>query len=146
MTDHHPQQTDVFTVRDYVGVLRRHKLLIAATTLVFPIVAFLVTLRQAELHQATAQVLVNRQNLAADIVGAPSVDPRVEPQRLIETQAALAATPSVAEAVLDALQLRDRTPREFLAQSSVEGKVNSDILEFQVTDRDPQLAAALATE
>jgi succinoglycan biosynthesis transport protein ExoP len=146
MTNPDLRRSDVLTVRDYVAVLQRRKWLIALTALALPIAAVLLTLQQTELHQASAQVLVNRQNLAADIVGAPSADPRVEPQRLIETQAALAATPAVAEAVLKALRIRDRTPRDFLEQSSVDGKVNTDILEFVVTDRDPELAKTFATE
>jgi len=66
-------------------------------------------------------------------------------ERVIRTQADLARVPDVVDRTIKASGL-DRSPGELLANSSVSFGENSDLLTFKVGDRDPRVAAQLATE
>jgi polysaccharide biosynthesis transport protein len=139
------RQSDVPTLRDYVRVLERWKWLILLISLAAPIVTLLLSFQQPALYQASSEVLVKREDPAAEIAGVQS-NSREDPERLIATQAALAQTPPVAKDVLQEVGIDYMTPEDFLEDSKVEGKGETDILEFTVTARGPDLAAQLATE
>ena len=135
------------SIRDYVRVLGRRKRIILLVGLLVPLAAVLASLTQERLYQASAEVFVSRQNLAADLTGVTGGNPNVsgDPERLVQTQAALASVPTVAQRVLAATDVRDRTPEDFLEDSTVAPRPDADVLEFRVTDRDPGLAVRLAT-
>ena len=57
------------TLRDYLGVLRRHKWIILGAVLLLPALAVAASLQQQRLYQATAEVLISHQNLAASLGG-----------------------------------------------------------------------------
>ena len=69
-----------------------------------------------------------------------------DPQRLLDTQAALAREPKVARNVLANPKLAGLTSDQFLRNSSVAEKPGANLLVFSVTDRQPTRATYLAAE
>ena len=134
------------SLRDYLRVLRRRKLVLLPTIFLVPLAALAFSLLQEKRYEASADVLLSRQNLATSLTGTPDPNAYQQADRLAQTQAELARTPVVAERVLRMERVSDRTPQDFLGTSSVVPKANADLLEFRVTDADPKLAMRLATE
>jgi capsular exopolysaccharide synthesis family protein len=127
----------------YLHVLRRGAWIIVVCTAIAAASSVFASLRQEALYQASADVFLNSQNLAATLSNVPV--PSTDPVREATTQADLARIPDVAERALQAAGLRDRDPDSLLRSSSVRAAPNSNLLNFSVTDRDPDDAARLAT-
>lgn len=135
---------EAWSLRDYVSVVQRRKWLAVVPIVVVPVTALLVSFFQTPQYQATAEVLLSRQNLALALIG--STDPSAaNPERLLETQAELAEVPALATRTLRAAGMLNRNPRVFLRNSYVSPKKNADLLHFVVVDGDPRVAALLAT-
>ena len=135
------------SLHDYVRVLRRRKWAVLQALVIVPVAAVLFSLQQEPLYQASSEVLLSRQNLAASLTGTQDPNASLAAERLAQTQAELARVPLIAQRVLGATGLADdRTPQAFLSSSSVSAKANSDLLVFTVTDRVPEIAALLTTE
>ena len=122
------------TLRDYLGVLRRHKWIILGTVLLVPALAVAASLQQRRLYQATAEVLISHQNLAASLSNIQDPNLSVAADRLAATQADVARAPVIAGRVLDKLKLHDRTASDLLGRSSVSTATNADMLTLSVTD------------
>ncbi len=131
------------TLRDYLNVARRRKWIILQAVVLVPAAAIAFSLSQTKLYQATSEVLL-RQNLAALLTGTPDASLSIQADRLAQTQASLARVPDVARRVIDETGV-EMTPEAFLAASSVAPETNADLLEFSVTDPDPELAERLAS-
>ena len=129
-------------IADYLGVLRRRKWIVLLALAIVPLSALLFSLRQERLYEASAEVLLSRENLAASLTG--TVDPSLNQQadRVAQTQAELARVPEVAERTLDAAGEDDLSVRDFLDSSSVSTRTNADLLLFKVTDPDPPTGSA----
>lgn len=140
-----PVQDDS-TLRDFLQVVWRRKALLLLAILLIPCIAVLLSFRQETLYEASADVFLSHRNLALSLEGID--DPTVfqEPERIVQTHAALARSPKIATRVLNLSSIMDRTWRDFLDRSEVVAKPNSDLLEFKVTDSSPSLAMRLATE
>src|SRR5215212_8431454 len=83
------------TVRDYLDILWRRKWIILQAVILVPAVAVLWSSRQPPVYQASASVLVNTQNVAANLSGIS--DPsQLDAERILETQVVLARVPEVA--------------------------------------------------
>ncbi len=132
-------------VRDHLRILRRRKWVILLCALLVPAAAVLFSLTQRRLYEASAEVLLSRQNLVASLTGTPDPSAYQQADRVAQTQAELAQVPEVAARVLEAVGLPDR-PEDFLNASRVSAKSNADLLEFRVTDATPALAVRLASE
>ncbi len=105
-----------------------------------------LSLRQERLYAASADVLINRDNLSAMAAGTQATQGYyVEPERLIDTQVRLARTRVVAGRALRVAHVNDRSPAGLLGSSSVEAAVTTDIISFRVIDPNPVLARRLAT-
>jgi capsular exopolysaccharide synthesis family protein len=137
---------DAATLRDYFRVLVRHKWVLLQAVVLVPAAAVLLSIRQAPLYEASAEVLLSRQNLVATLTG--TQDPTVyqQAERIAETQAQLARVPDVAQRAITEVGARDLTVDDFLAASSVTAQRNADLLVFTVASGTPQLATRLATE
>lgn len=137
------EQDGVSTLHHYLRALWRRKWVGLAPLVVIPLVTLVATARQQALHEASADVLVNRQEAATtSLIGqTPALD---DAGRTMETQVRLARVPLLAERVLTATSLTGRSARALLARSTVFPL--ADILRFTVTDEDPALAARLASE
>jgi capsular exopolysaccharide synthesis family protein len=131
-------------LRDYVAVVRRRKWIVIAVLVAVPLAAVAVSLREEELYRSSAKVLIVRQNLAATLTGASDVVGAQDPDRL-GTEATLARLVEVAAATLEAANVTDRTPDQFLAMSSASPIPGSDVVELSVTDADRRRAVTLAT-
>jgi len=130
-------------LRDYLTTLRRRKWLIAQAVVLMPAVAIALSLHQQTLFRAHAEVLLSHQNLASQLTGTTDPTQFQQPDRIAQTQADLARVPEVAERTIVAAGLSDRTPSDFLNQSSVTAKANTDLLDFAVTEPNASLAAKL---
>ena len=136
---------ELASLRDHFGVLVRRKWIVLQAVLLVPLVAVLLAVRQDAVYQATAEVLLNSQNLALTLTGTADPTSNRTPERVAETQAQLARVPEVARRVLAAAKLWNRTPEEFLLSSSVGARPNADLLLFAVQDPAPEVASHLAT-
>jgi polysaccharide biosynthesis transport protein len=132
------------TLRDYLDTVRRWKWVVLSGAVLVPLVAVVLSIRQPALYEASAKVLIKRENLAFELqdVNDPTA---FDPTRTIETQAELARLPEVARRAVAAAGASDDAS-ELLGASSVSSSDNSDILTFSVRDRSPGQAARLATE
>ncbi len=131
------------TLRDYLRILRVRLWLIVLLALLVPAAAVFFSLRQQRLYEASADVLVKRQDLAASLSGIPS--PYQDPARFVQTQVDLAEGPVVAQRTLAAVGI-DEKPTYLLSHSSVAGQTNSDLMTFKVTNPSRALAMRLADE
>ncbi len=132
--------------RDYLRVLARRKWLVLVLLDCGPGWAFALSSSQPEKYSASAEVLLSRQNLAAQLAQTNDQSgAAANPERVAATQASIARIYDVAERALSNAGTRDETAAGFLGRSSVSAKANADILVFTVTDRDPRQARSLAT-
>ena len=132
------------TLRDYLRVVGRRKWVVLQATLLVPTVALTLSLLQPPRFATSADVLLSRQNLAATLNGNPDPYAGVQAERLAQTQAELAASPTVAERALAEAGVSMGSD-EFLEHASVEARPNADLLVFRVEAGDPGIAARLAT-
>jgi succinoglycan biosynthesis transport protein ExoP len=133
---------DSNSLRHYLQMVLRRKWTILLPTLLVPAALIALSLRQETLYEASAQVVVNQGNVAKQLLtGIP--DAGGDPQRILQTQAAVARSPAVAAKALADANVRSTT--RLLAQSSVDVVPGADLLEFHVTDHDPVLATRLTT-
>jgi succinoglycan biosynthesis transport protein ExoP len=133
------------TLRDYLAVLWRRKWVVLQALVLVPVAAVYLSLRQPALYQASADVLVNADNLSANLVNIN--DPsQLDPDRRLRTLVVLARVPTVAKQAIAAAKLHGWSASDLLGASSVSPGQENDILTFSVTNRDPALATRLATE
>jgi Mrp family chromosome partitioning ATPase/capsular polysaccharide biosynthesis protein len=132
------------TLRDYLNVAKRRKWIILSCLVLVPAAAIAFSLSQTKLYEASAEVLLSRQNLAAALTGTPDSSVYVQADRIAQTQASLARVPDVARRVIAQTGL-DMTAEEFLLASSVSAKQNADLLDMKVIDKDPERAKKLAS-
>src|SRR5713226_9217301 len=123
------------TLQEYLQVLRRRKRIALSAFAVVPAMAVGLSMLQTAKYEASAEVLLSRQNLPASLNGVVDPTYSVEPQRLVDTQMNVAEAPQIAGGVIKAANLH-RTTGHFLAASSVSSKTGADILVFHVTDHD----------
>ena len=133
------------SLHDYLDVLRRRKWLVLLAVIVVPAVAIALSLRQVPKYQASAEVLLSRQNLAALLNNSTDQSLAGDPARLAQTQADLARVPEVARRAVSKAGLKNLTSAQLLASSTVSAKSDADILVFTVKNRHPSVAERLAT-
>ena len=137
---------DSSTFAEYLAVVHRRRWLFLLVLVLVPLTAVLFSLRQERVYEASAEVLLSQENLAATLAGVESPSLNQPADRIVTTQAQLARVPTVVEATLRAARLSGRSVRDFLDATDVTPKVNSDLLDFRARDANPALAARLATE
>jgi capsular exopolysaccharide synthesis family protein len=124
----------------------RRKWVVLLVIVLVPAAAVALSVRQPKLYQASARVLLSWQNLANELTGTAGSSVAQQPDRLAQTQAAVAQTTDVAKLVLAKVPGAHLTAGGFLADSSVSTNPNADILIFDVTNGSPAMAATLANE
>lgn len=129
---------------DYLRVVRRRKWTIVLTTVIVAALTVGFSLREHKVYQATSQVLINREDLAATVTGTEQ-DPTLleDPGRYADTEAAVARSPAVAEIAVKRAHVAGETASELLLNSSVTPNANADLLAFTVDDSNPLSAAQL---
>lgn len=135
----------VTTLLDYLHVVRRRKWVIIQAAVIVPLVAVFLASRQHPTYQASADVLLSSQSLAAALVGTPDQTGGLSSDQGLQTQAQIARVPEVARRAIAAAKVTDRTPDQLLAESSVTPSSTANILTFTVTDATAALAPQLAT-
>src|SRR5713101_8607377 len=84
-TTHHAS-----TLRDYLHVVRRRKWIILQAVVLVPFAAVAFSLHQQKKYEASAQVLLSRQNLATSLTGAQDPSVYIQADRIAQTQADVA--------------------------------------------------------
>jgi capsular exopolysaccharide synthesis family protein len=134
------------TIAHYLAVVTRYKWLILATTLIVPFTAYVVSTQQTKVFRATAEVLLNRQDIGATITGLPTQSAaNDDPTRYARTQAQLARIPSVRQVAVKTAGVDDVDAAELANIATVSENKDSDILTFAVDHRDPSAAERLVT-
>src|SRR5438876_4286878 len=134
MTSTAPQSPPTVTeslVR-YARVIRRRFWIVAVAVVLVPAVSYIFSRQQPAAYKATASALLNHLNLAASLTGLPQ-DPTAStaPDRALDTQSALARTPTVVDRVIKATNSR-LTTDQFLGTSSVTPRTSTDIIDVSV--------------
>jgi Mrp family chromosome partitioning ATPase/capsular polysaccharide biosynthesis protein len=137
-------ETDAVTLNDYLRVARRRKWVVIQAALLLPLAAVAFSLHQQRLYEASADVLLNSENLAAAAPGTPLPGLSQEPARITQTQTHVARMPEVVRGALRQVSGTGLTVTDFLADSSVSSSPASDILTFAVTSSDRALTKQLA--
>jgi Mrp family chromosome partitioning ATPase len=129
-------------LRSYLDALWRRKWIALAPLVLIPLVTLVATLRQHELYEASADVLVNRQEAATtSLIGqTPALD---DAERTMATHARLARVPLVLDRTIAAAGPPGISRNALLRSSSVFPL--DDILRFTVSAREPARAARLAS-
>ena len=133
------------TFTDYLVVVRRYKWLILGAALLVPLTAYTWSSQQAKVYRATADVLLNRQDLGSTLTGIPTQSTVTDPVRYARTQARLARVPAVTQAAAADSGVPGVDSSELTANSDVSANEDTDILTFGVNDRDAKVAELLAT-
>jgi len=126
--------------------LKRGWWIILLTTVAIASVAFYQSSRQDALYSASAQVLLKYQSLASGLTGIQDLSTVYQdPQRVAQTQTQIAMSPDVANRVVAAAKIPGLDAGTFLGSASVTAATDADILGFNVTYGDGEIAAKLAT-
>jgi uncharacterized protein involved in exopolysaccharide biosynthesis len=133
------------SLRDFLRIAYRHKLLIALLAVLAGVGGYLLSIRQAARYEATALVLLSSANVPSIVTNTQNPNAGIQPERIASTQARLARVPAVAQRALSLARERDRTPLELIAGSRVSSDPSTDVLSFTVADHRPARAERLAT-
>ena len=140
-----PGPEPVSTLRFYLAVIRRRRWPMGAALLIPIVIAVALTVTATKQYQGTALVVVNRQSLADQVTG--SADPTASASdflNIITTYADAARSVQVADRVAAAVPAAHLSGRQILAAATVTPKQDADVVQFAVTNPDPQLAQQLA--
>ena len=133
------------SLREYLGVVRRHKLVVLACAFVTSLAALVYSIAQDPLYQASAAVLITSGGGAGSILSdIPGLAPTNDPERLAATNVNLARLPIVARQTIKSAGLEESAVA-FLGRSSVSAETDADILRFSVNDLNRGEATRLAT-
>ena len=131
------------TLTDYWAIVRRRAWTVVLPIVLAPAAAVLFSSMQTPLYSASASVLINRENIVNLVTGTtPGFD---DPERIMQTQANLARSPSSSQRVLQTSGVPQITVGALLAESSVSARPNADVLDFDVKDESSSAAKKLAT-
>ena len=92
-TDHSP-------LRHFLEVLRRRKFILLQAVILMPLVAAFASMQVSPTYEASAEVLLQNQDLAGALSGTGGSGVFTDPERIAETQARIASTPEVAARTL----------------------------------------------
>ena len=131
------------TLRDYLRVLRRYRLMIGALAIVGALAGYVAATRQTPIYSATAQISFQDPSQDLSIAGIGS-NASQTPGEVASINAATATTPKV----MAAAKRRLRTPLsvdDLAAEITTNVAVPSGLLQITATDPDPNLAYRLAS-
>jgi polysaccharide biosynthesis transport protein len=131
------------TLREFLQIINRRKWIVLQTILIIVAVAVSVSATQPKRYESTARVLLSWQNLANQLTNTGGSSVVQQPDRLAQTQAAIARTTSLATQVLKHVHAPGLTAGGLLAESSVSPNPSTDVLVFTVDDGNPVRARQL---
>ena len=129
----------------YLSVLARRKWVILPAVIITPLIAVALNMQKPAVYEATAQVFLNRLNLAASLAGVVGPESTSDAERRGNTEAGLARAPEVASRAVKAAGIDDWNAYDLLGASNVASDPGADVLYFTVRGRDPTRAQRLAT-
>ena len=129
----------------YLSVLARRKWVMLPAIIITPLVAVALNMQKPAVYEATAQVFLNRLNLAASLSGVVEPESASDAERRGNTEAGLARAPEVASRAVKAAGIEDWNAYDLLGASNVASDPGADVLYFTVRGRDPTRAQRLAT-
>lgn len=132
------------SLREYLGVLARHKVLITLSALLTTLAALVYSAVQSPLYEASSSVLVTQGGAGSALSEIPGFASTSDPERQAATHLTLARLPLVAQRTIDAADLRESSG-VFLGRSAVVTEPDADILHFSVRDGTSDEAQRLAT-
>jgi non-specific protein-tyrosine kinase len=118
------------TLAAYAQVVRRRAWVVIGVAVILPFLAIFVSKLQDPTYEASANVLVSRENVAATLAGVPDTLVNSDPVRFMQTQAGLARTTEVAQGALAEANPSGMTAEGLLGVSSVRAQTDSDLLVF----------------
>ena len=122
------------TLREFLNIIQRRKWIALQTVVLVVAVAVAVSMQQPKRYESSARVLLSWQNLANQLTGTGGSSVQQQPDRLAQTQSAVARTSALAAQVLRHVHAPGMTPGRLLAESSVSPNPNADVLVFTVID------------
>jgi capsular exopolysaccharide synthesis family protein len=134
------------SLREYLQVVQRRKWIIALGAVLVPFAAVVISFLQQPTYGSSAEVLINRDNIAQTLTG--TVDPTAsDATRVLATQVALARLPDVAKRAIELAgpEARGLIPPRFLRRTSVTEKPDADVLVFTAKAGTQRAAETLAT-
>lgn len=137
-------ERELSTLGDYLGVLRRRKLIVLTCVALAVGAGYAYAARQHKLYQASAEVAVAGVHTANPYGGTFGPSNATSAARALATQAALAHTPAMAAAAVKASGLASVTTPSLLASSTVTVNPNADVLTFAVESHSRADAVTLA--
>jgi Mrp family chromosome partitioning ATPase/capsular polysaccharide biosynthesis protein len=126
-------------------VVKRRKWVVLPPIVLIPAAVFFFSLSQTSNYSATAQVLLNRQDVVSAAAQVPNPMSAVDAERLAATQADIASSPLLARKVVAAAAIPGLSEGDFERNSSASASSVADVLSFSVTNHSPRRAAFLAT-
>jgi len=139
----------IVTLRDYLEVLRRRRLIVVGVALLGMLLAFGYGYGSGDastLYRASADGLLNSGVAPGSLDSSPTFASEPQAIRIAETQAEIASAPVVARRVLAATGTRDLSTTELLAAASVSPKGDTAFLTFTIAHIDRGVASRLASE
>ena len=127
------------TLWNYVHVLLRRKWIILLAVVLVPAAAVTFSLQQQKLYEASAQVLLSTQNLAATLTGTQQTGITQDPTRIAQTQADVARVPTIAAHVLRQVRgtgLTGTTTHRRFQRVAVDQRRHLDVLGHQPRPHD----------
>lgn len=113
-------------LRHYAHVLSQQKWIVIQVTMVAPAVAILLSLWQEPRYEASAGVLLSRQNLATSLAGARDLTSGLDAACQAETQAGLARVPEVADRTVAAANVAELSGEDLLESSMVTSALDAE--------------------
>jgi len=132
------------TLRDYLGLLRAHRVLIGATTLLAAVVAIGLSLLQQPTYVARASLDFQDQSQALGLVGTPSGSPVTAEQRAAQGADTI-LRPQLLSSVKRNLGTKRSVP-ELASDLTATPNSTSGLVEIEARASDPRLAARLANQ
>jgi Mrp family chromosome partitioning ATPase/capsular polysaccharide biosynthesis protein len=129
-------------LRDYLKVARRRWVVLVSVTLLVAGIAVIVSLSGTKEYDATAKLLLHRDQPINDLLGLSSPNAN-DPERETNTELGLIKLETVAQRVRDTLHLRAPV-EDLLDDVSAEIEGNSNLVSLTVRDPAPRRAATLA--
>ena len=129
-------------LRDYLKVARRRWVVLVSVTLLVAGIAVAVSLSGTKEYDATAKLLLHRDQPINDLLGLSSPNAN-DPERETNTELGLIKLETVAQRARNTLHLR--TPvKDLLDKVNAEIEGNSNLVSLTARDPDPRRAATLA--
>jgi capsular polysaccharide biosynthesis protein/Mrp family chromosome partitioning ATPase len=137
------KQSSALNLRHYVQAIWRRKWLILQFVIVIPALVLVVSLRQTKVYDATARVMVESPSSSVSLIAGQNLSDRPPDDRTVATLAGFAATPEIAQTVIDQLALTTSW-HQLLKHVSATPDTNANVIMITASDHSAQQAATIA--